>query len=227
MRTLADLQISIHYLVEQDIDVPTVGEDDYTLRTVLINKWIRDWSNEEGMLWNELWVMGTKTSTGATFYSLVSSHPTMKTWGGYIYYKEGTSAPIFYSVLKTQDIALLPNNSEAWVYFTGNPENGYTLYFNPNNYPTGTGTIYFPYYKKPTELSISTDKPEMFDPDYIVHGVASDILSQENPSESDKQFGLSQNKLKSMKTTNMMNGWYQNNQLPNRSNKLGVRGFGL
>lgn len=224
-RTLTELQKSIHYLMEGDTDVPASGEDDYEIRLNTINKWIRNWADEEGVLWNELWSMGEITSTGAGHYSLSSL--SMRFPGGYVYYQEGESSPIYYRVEKLENIALLEGDSTPFVYFTGSPEGGYTLYFNPRSYPTGAGKIYIPYYAKPTELVNGSDTPQMLNPDYIVHGVISDLLSQENPSESDRHFALSQAKLRAMKVANMQSPWYNQNTIPDRLNKLSVSAFGV
>lgn len=226
---LLDLQQRIHRKAELDSDYPTAGETDYTVRTGLINDWIHNWEDEEGVLWNELFTEGSITSTGATSYVLSSSAITNVKYplGGFIRIVDSNSNTVLiYKIKKPHEVQLSVNSTEQYAYFLGDPQNGYTLYFNPSIPPTSGTTIKFAYYKKATELSSSTDKPEMVNPLYIVHGVVSDIYSTEDPSESDKNFQIAQAKLKAMKIRNMQPAWYQENYIKDRMTSFSFGGFG-
>lgn len=217
------LQEQIHAISELDADTPTIGEDDYTIRTRLINKWIHSWENEDGMLWSELKGLGSITSTGATSYLLSSSSMTdFKRPGGFVYDDKNN----FYNVIQPEEIQLLvPSSNVQYCYFLGDIGSGYTLYFG-SSYPASGRTIRVPYYKSATELSTAAGKPQMSDPYYIIYGVVSDLLSTEDPSESSKNFQLAQNAMKNMKIRNMQVPYYQNNELPNRNESIGIKGFG-
>lgn len=217
------LQESIHVISELDADTPTSSDDDYTVRTRLINKWIRAWENEDGMLWSELKKLGSITSTGATSYPLSSfSMSDFKRPGGYVY----DDLNNYYNVIQPEEVQLLvPSTNTLYCYFLGNQGAGYTLYFG-SSYPATGRTIYVPYYKTATLLTTGADKPEMSDPQYIIHGVVSDLLSTEDPSESSKNFQMAQNIMKNMKLRNFTVPPFQNNQLPNRNASIGVGGFG-
>lgn len=219
---LSDLQQAIHTLSELDADTPTSADDDYTVRTRLCNKWIKSWENEDGMLWSELKKLGTITSTGASSYALNSFTMTdFKRPGGFVYDDQNN----FYSIIQPEEIQLyVPTSGLTYAYFLGDPGTGYTVYFG--SAPATGRTISIPYYKTATELTTGTSKPEMSDPYYIVHGVVSDLLSTEDPTESSKNFQLAQNILKNMKLKNMQVPWFQNNQLPNRNSKIGIGSFG-
>ncbi len=234
--TLANLQARIHLLTEVNVDYPTSSDDEYTLRTALINKWISSWEAEEGMRWNELWALASFTSTSATSYSLVSSVADMKHPGGFVELVDSNDGSTHWEVIKPEEVRLRTNLSTdwdyqyagtqtKWCYFLGNPGAGFTLYFNTAMYP-GAGTIKFPYYKQATVLSTSTDKPEMGDPDYIVHGVVSDLLAQEDPAEADKHFQIAQAKLRAMKTENLMAPYWMSNRVLARAGHLSGVGFG-
>lgn len=221
------LQQQIHYKAELNVDVPSSGDDDYTLRTALINQWIENWENEEGMLWDELYAPASITVTGASNYSLLASYSNMKRPGGWVRLEDSSGNTIaWYPVKKPNEIQNLINSSDNYAYFLGDEYDGYTLYFNPHALPT-SGTIKFSYYKKATRLSTSADNVEMSDPLYIVHGVVSDIYSTEDPGESDKNFQIAQNKMKSMKIRNIQKAWYQENNIPDRNSTRGIGGFGL
>lgn len=216
------IQQALHTLIELDPDTPTSSDDDYTIRTRLANKWIKAWENEDGMLWNELWKKGSIASTGASNYALSSFSMTdFKRPGGFIYDDKNN----YYSVIELPEVHLMvPNTNSQYCYFLGNI-NAFTLYFG-SLYPASGQTIYIPYFKTASSLSTGTDKPEMSDPYYIVHGIAADLLATEDPAESDKHFQLTQNIMKNMKLRNLQVPPYQNNQIPNRNASVGIKGFG-
>lgn len=218
---------AVHRITEGDVDYPTSTDDDYTLIKDLSNDYLHLWESEEGTLWNELWGEASFASTGATSYSLSSSVSDMRYPGGYVYLDPGEGATLYWKVIKPEEAQLKQDNSEYWCYFTGNQFAGFTLVFNPNIYPSSGGTIKFPYYKKVTELSTGASKVPMSDPYYVVHGVASNIIGSEDPGESNKQFQLSQSRLKAMKTLNLMVPYYQSNQIKDRQMDIGRGGFGV
>ena len=163
---LTGLQQRSHGLAELNVDYPTSGDDEYTLRTLLINKWISNWEQEEGMLWNQLWALASFTSSSATSYTLSGVSPAitdMKYPGGFVELVDSNGGSVYWDVIKPEEVRLRTNNSTAWdyqytnsqtrwAYFLGDPQAGFVLYFNPSFYP-GAGTIKFPYYKKAAILS--------------------------------------------------------------------------
>jgi hypothetical protein len=210
-------------LAELDADPPTSSDDDYTIIKRLANHWIHQWEQEEGTLWNELWAQASFNNTGATSYSLTSSVSNMMFPGGYVLFTSSTSSNTYFNVVKPERVTDLKDNTQAFCYFTGNPQSGFTLYFNPNYYPTGsTGTINFPYYKKATELSTGGSLLEMSDPEFVIHGCVSDWIVKKDPAESDRHFQIAQGKLRGMKTRNLMDIWSQENKIPQRSYGFGV-----
>jgi hypothetical protein len=223
---LSDIQQKIHRIVELNVDYPVAGDDEYDLRTGLINDHVEDWENEEGILWNELWKLASFTSTSASSYVLSSVSPTitdMKSPGGFV--ELNSSGSTYWEVKKPEEVRLLTNNSDPWCYFLGNPQSGFTLYFKPNCYPGG-GTIKFPYYKTATRLVADGSKPEMSNPQYLVHMAASDILAQDDPGESDKHLQIAQNLMRAMKTSNLMSAPYMKNRVEDRAGLLWGSGFG-
>lgn len=215
MSNLTQILQKIHRVVESNTDYPASGEDDYTLRLGLVNDFIEEWSKEEGVNWRELWSQASVSATGADSYDLTSVVPDIDFPGGYVSVTDGTSATQYWNVIETQVVANVTNSSERWCYFTGDPQNGYTLHFNPNAKPS-SGTISFPYYKKATLLVNGSDVPEMSDPSYLVHMVSSQVLAEDNPADSDKHFTLGQSRLRAMKTRNITPPEWQSNRLQDR-----------
>ena len=236
---LTDLQQKIHRIVELNVDYPDSSDDEYTLRTGLLNDHIDAWEKEEGVEWDSLWVLASFTSSSAASYALSGVSPAitnMRYPGGFVDLVDSSGGSTYWEVIKPEEVRLRTNNATAWdyqytneqtrwCYFLGDPQAGFTLYFNPNFIP-GTGTIKFPYYKKATRLADAGDKPQMSDPEFLVHSVASDVLAQEDPGEADKHLQIAQSKLKSMKTQNMMAPHWQINRVQDRSGHLSGSGFG-
>lgn len=223
--TLDDILKMTHRKAEGNVDYPTSGEDDYTLRLGLINDYISVWEREEGTLWNELWKVASFASTGATSYALSSSVADMRFPGGYVEVVDTSGASLYWDVIPVEEVRLKTNNGDRYCYFTGDPQNGFTLYFNTNQYPSG-GTIKFPYYKKANWLANASDKPEMSDPMYLVHAVTSDLKSSDDPGESDKQWQLAQSRLRAMKTLNLMDAPWTSSRVEDRSAVRYGSGFG-
>lgn len=222
-----DILEKIHRIVELNVDYPTSGDDDYDLRFGLVNDYIDTWGLEEGVFWDELWALASFSCTGATSYSLVSSVSALRTPGGYVEFVSSGGASTYFDVIKPEEVRLRTTSVEPFAYFLGDPQTGFTLYFNPNYYPTdATGTIKFPYYKKPTLLTVGSSKPEMSNPAFLVHSVASDILSQDDPGESDKHLQIAQNYLKAMKTLNAQKAPFMRNRVEDRAGHLFGGGFG-
>lgn len=234
-----DIIQKVHRIVELNTDYPSSGEDTYDLRFGLLNDYVDAWQSEEGVLWNELWVLASFTSTSASSYILSAVSPAitnMKFPGGFVELVDSNGGSTYWEVIKPEEVRLRTNNSTAWdyqytnteskwCYFLGDPQTGFTLYFNPNFVP-GSGTIKFPYYKMATRLTTGSSKPEMSDPEYLVHSMASDELAQDDPGESDKHLAIAQSRLRGMKTLNAMGAPWMRNRVEDRAGHVSGTGFG-
>lgn len=224
-----DILKKVHRIVELNTDYPTSGEDDYDLRFGLLNDHIDAWDTEEGILWSQLWTLASFSCSGATSYTLSGVSPVitnMRFPGGFIEHVSSTGASVYWDVIKPEEVRLHTNDSYSYAYFLGDPQTGFTLYFNPNLFPASGGTIKFPYYKKATRLTTGADKPEMSDPEFLVHSIASDVLAQDDPGESDKHLQIAQSRLRGMKTLNAMNTHWQKNRVEDLAGVTMSSGFG-
>ena len=198
----------INTLYEGDTTAPSSGDDDYTYWTSLINIAIGLWENEEGVLWNELFVKledastGDKTTADST-YSYDCPDDFRFTASSYVWLGSGTSKTAL-RVLKQEEIQAHANDTGYWCYFLtdGSP----TLEINPNLTITGGYTISYNYYKKASSLSASTDTFEMTDPMFAVFYALSELRRDEGDNTS---AAIATQKLEAMKTLNMMPTWLQ------------------
>lgn len=206
--TLADAVTYLNTLYEVDDSAPTAGDEDYTVWTSLFNIAVDLWENEEGVLWNELFVKlsdaatGTKTTSTATSYTLPTDFRFPAS--GWVWLGSNTNKTA-YKVIKREQIQLHENDSSNWCYFTGT-----TLEFNPNLTITSGYTISYNYYKYATKLASASDAIEMSDPMFVVYYALGELKKEEGDSTA---FSIAMQKLDAMKTKNLMPAWLQEDSL--------------
>lgn len=210
-KVITDLDSAVGFintLLELDSAAPSSGDEDFTVWTSLLNTGINIWENEEGMLWNELFVKladagsGDKT-TEADDTSYVVPTDFIFSASGYVWVGSGTSKTPF-KVIKQSEVQLYENNTGRWCYFLmdGSP----TLEFNPNLTITAGYTISYNYYKNATKLTTGSDTFDMNDPMFAVYYAVSELKKEEGDTSA---LVIAEQKLESMKTKNEMPTWFQ------------------
>lgn len=214
--TLTDVIGYINSLYEGNTDPPTSGDDDFTYWTSLVNVAVNLWENEEGMLWNELFVKLSAAATGdkttvAGDYSYALPTDFKFPASGYVWLGSGSNKTAL-KVVKKEETQALENDTSNWCYFTGT-----TLEINPNLTIEAGNTIYYNYYKYATKLTTGTDTVEMSDPMFAVYFVLSELRREEGDTTS---AAIATQKLEAMKTKNVMPTWLQDS-----FNELDQEGF--
>lgn len=212
--TLEDILKQIHTLVEGNTDYPSSTEDLYLTRVKRVELAIRNWANEEGVLWNELFVSLADASDGdKTVVSGTSEYSAPSDFVfpvGYLRLTKSGSSPIYYALIKPGDVQMYDNSSDKIWYVTGNKKTGYTIHINPTPGDNEDGyTIQYEYYKEPFIPSNSTDVIEMSDPTYIAYWAAAEEIEEENPTLYDYYTQIAINKLNAMKLKNDISTWWQ------------------
>ena len=227
--TLDGIQESIHSFYEGDVDVPASSDDDYTVRTRLCNAAINRWEQEDGILWNELWVKlsdaadGTKTTTTALTYACPTDFAFP---GGFVRLYTTAGQSTYYSVIEPGKAQLWDNENHKVCWFTGSPQDTYTLNFL--DAPVSGQTISYEYYKTADTLSDTTDVPEMKDPYFIVYYVVSRLYELDNRvSLSQKAFQEAEQRMSQMRTKNMQSTWNQESRVDDSDSLMGYGGFGV
>ena len=222
---ISDLDSAIGYintLYESDATAPSSGDEDYTVWTALINIAVNLWEQEEGMLWNELFVKladaadGDKT-TGAGDNSYDVPTDFKLPASGYVWLGSGTNKTVL-KVIKQQDLTLHENDTGHWCYFLmdGSP----TLEINPNITVVAGYTINYNYYKSATKLTEGSDTFDMSDPMFAVYYTLSELKKEEGDASP---LVIAEQKLEAMKTKNIMPTWFQEDKLDKPTDK----GFGV
>jgi len=164
-----------YQLYRGEADTPASTDDEYTVALGLSREAITRWSNYDGTYWKELFTTAGTNGTGAALTVVAGTTdyaaPTaMREAGGFVKLKDADGYTVqSYGILEPEQVQFR-NDSAVYCYFTGDPNNGFTLHLNPAPDANLAGlTIDYTYYKKPTYFTSGTDKTEMADPMFIVH----------------------------------------------------------
>lgn len=229
--TLQEFQDELHIAYQGDTDTPASSpvEEAWTVRLSLLKQAIREWASEKGITWAELWTTLTDAATGdktVLAATLDYDCPTDFDFaGGFV--RTGSSGNFAYwKVLPAEKAQTYLNDSMTACYFTGNASSGYTLHFLQQ--PTVGDTIDYPYYKRPTTPSATTDVIEMSDPMFAIYHVLSKM--HEIDGEGDRAIKALRQagaKMDGMRTRNVMPAFLQDNTIPDRQQDgEGADGFG-
>lgn len=214
--TLDDFITYLNTLYNGSSTAPTSGDEDYTVWTSLANVAVNVWENDNGILWNELFVKladapNGDTSTSAGDYSYTV--PTLFRFpaSGYVWLGTGSNKTA-YKVIKQKDLQLYENDLGNWCYFLmdGSP----TLEFNPNLTILGGQTISYNYYKKATKLTTGSSTFEMSDSMFAVYFALSELKKEEGNTG---EIQTMTEKLNGMEDRNEMPSWYQDDGLTNKT----------
>lgn len=188
---------SIYYLVEVDSEPWGTADDEYLTARGLCNIAIDRWEKYENTTWNELFAKYSDyESNNVTTDSYSYNCPDDFVRPCSFVRVNGE----LYDVKKPQEIASLKESSERWVYFMGNPNDGYTLNFNPNLTMIPDQTLDFEYYKSATKFTASTDVTEIPDPYFIVYFVAAHMGDEGINTD---YFQMAEARLEQMAVVNM------------------------
>lgn len=168
MTTDAILQ-SAHRIYVGDVEYPTSGDDDYSLRLGLVGDGINSWAlkgSEENVQWKELFTNltdaadGDKTAAANDYaYDCPTDFVELSSW-----VKIGD---LYWEVINPNQVMQYTKNDPGgrWCYITGNSNTGFVLNVNQ---PIA-GTITYDYYKTPTIPTVGSDVVEMRRPYFLVH----------------------------------------------------------
>lgn len=193
---------SVYYLVEIDSEPWGETDDEYLTARGLANIAINRWHKYENTTWNELitnltdsavLLGGDKVTVDATYsYDCPSDFVrpvSLVRIGGELF-----------DVKKPQQLAELNESGQNFVYFTGNPKDGYKMNINKNLTVVGGKTIEYEYYKTPSTFSSKTSETEMSDPYFIVYFIAAHMGDEGINTD---YFQMAEARLEQMRSVNM------------------------
>lgn len=157
-----------------DDSAPGVTDPEWNIALMFANDAIMEWRNTDGVYWNELYDTlqnasdGDKTvTTGKLQYQAPSD---MDVPGGYLRLYSPTSTAFSLVPVIEPGAAQIQATTSNFAYFTGDPQDGYTLNFNPGVIdPAANYLMDYVYYKFPRPVNGPSDLPNMRDPMYMVY----------------------------------------------------------
>lgn len=208
-----DIFAQYYSLYRGEADTPASTDDEYTVALALSKEAITRWANYDGTYWKELFTTAGTNGTGAALTVVAGTSdyaaPTaMREAGGFVRLKDSDGFTVqSYPILEPEQVQFR-NDAATYAYFTGDPNNGFTLHLNPEPNADLAGlTIDYTYYKKPTYFTTGTDKTEMADPMFIVHRMlANRFRVSRNPYYNSAKIDA-EDCLKTMQADNNSGNW--------------------
>ena len=208
-----DIFAQYYSLYRGEADTPASTDDEYTVALALSKEAITRWANYDGTYWKELFTTAGTNGTGASLTIVAGTSdyaaPTaMREAGGFVRVKDADGFTVqSYPIIEPEQVQFR-NDLATYAYFTGDPNNGFTLHLNPAPDATLAGlTLDYTYYKKPTYFTTGTDKTEMADPMFIVHRMlANRFRISRNPYYSSAKIDA-EDCLKTMQMDNNSGNW--------------------
>lgn len=172
-----------------EADTPNSEDDEYKVFTGLANEGINRWSNYDNTFWKELWQ--TLQISGDGDLNLVAGQneyecpEDMRIAGGKIRVFDNNGATqMRIPIIEPQDAQFM-GDMASYAFFTGDPNNGFTLTINGEISVDMDGlNMNYIYYRKPDLLTAGggTDLPQMSQPYFIVHrALANRFRGSRNP----------------------------------------------
>ena len=208
-----DIFAQYYSLYRGEADTPASTDDEYTVALALSKEAITRWANYDGTYWKELFTTAGTNGTGAALTVVTGTTdyaaPTaMREAGGFVRVKDADGFTVqSYGILEPEQVQFR-NDLATYAYFTGDPNNGFTLHLNPAPDASLNGlTLDYTYYKKPTYFTTGASKTEMADPMFIVHRMlANRFRVSRNPYYNSAKMDA-EDVLKTMQMDNNSGNW--------------------
>lgn len=220
--TYDDIFAAYYNLYRTEAVTPTSDDDEYTIGMRLANEAINRWANYDGTYWKVLFTTLRSQDDGDQTIVLnqteYAAPDDMREAGGYVKVLDATGNAVRHIAIIEPNEAQFRNDASTYCYFTGDPNNGYTLHLNPSPESSIVGlTLDYVYYKKPTLFTTGSDVTEMPDPYFAVNRMlANRFRGSRNPyygtAKSDAEDAL-----RTMQLDNNSGTWANPWSLPDNS----------
>lgn len=199
-------------LYRLEAETPATQDDEYVIGMRLANEAINRWENYDHTYWRELYKNITEADTGdATVTAGTNEYAApddFKQAGGHVRLRNSSGALSAKFPIIEPEQTQFQGDQAKYVYFTGNPADGYVLHFSPGIDTTLNGhTMDYVYYRTATKIDDGSSVPEMSDPYFVVHRMlANRFRGSRNPYASDAKADA-ENLLKTMQLQNISGTW--------------------
>lgn len=163
--TVTQLQQRIATEVDQSSTTPTVGGNEWALRLLLLNRAQDEWSAAHD--WGSLRKVHVPTVTGVSQASISLPGDFKVLAGPAKVYFTGMSGGENWPLIKHEEIEQQDDTINKWSAVIGNPQEGFTLLWNPGTLASGA-TLEIPYYAVATSLASPADITQIGQPEFLV-----------------------------------------------------------
>jgi hypothetical protein len=222
MRTLDEILQRIHVLLEKDNQYPDSGDEDYEVRTALVQDAVEVWNGEENVLWSELFTTLADASTGddTTTTDLTYDCPDDFVFLAGTVRLVQNGQRIFFTKIEPHEQQQWIESGQKYCYITGNKSTGFTLHLS--EYVATGLTIEYEYYKTVTIPTTGSSEVEMDDPQFCVYWALAELVSDEDPGLSAKYSSIASSKLDAMKLKNNAPSFFQPHTVSDESEGFGA-----
>lgn len=222
--TFTEIFEAYYNLYRNEATTPASTDDEWTVAMRLANEALSRWEHYDHTYWRELFTTLTlsgETTTLSTGVSEYDAPDDFREAGGFVKVYNSTGSKMgSYRILEPEQVQFQGEDA-TYAYFTGDPNNGYTLHLNPAVTTTFNGyTIDYPYYKKATTFTAAGDTSEIPDPYFLVHRMLSNrFRGSRNPYAADAKKDA-EDALKTMQLANIAGNWANPWSLPDNSGSV-------
>lgn len=171
--TLDDIQKEVHAGYLSGTDAPAFGEDDYNLRTIFINKYIRAWEMTDGIKWRELYDVDSANTLAPTVLAYPCQVSFRRVHGKVKLIKGSSTKNVtIYSQERLDDDDLDP---EGYCWVSGRPGSYVLNFFGIDAQWLGS-QIRFRFRRYAARMALATDVPDMSDASYLVSMVTARLF---------------------------------------------------
>lgn len=207
-----------YFQYRTEASTPADSDDEYIIFVGLANEAVNRWANYDNTFWKELYSTNQTAVTGADSTAVGVINANQLTYatpsnfriaGGYlrIYNPNTGITQARYKIVESQDVQW-QGDTANYVYFIGDPNNGFTMHINPVPKAPLIGCSFdYVYYKIPDLLANANDSPQMSQPYFIVHrALAMRFRGSRNPYYKDAK-NDAEDILKTMQMENNSGSW--------------------
>jgi hypothetical protein len=155
----------------QATNLPKSGDPEYQIALQLAKNAIRKWDRVDGQLWDELWTTAQEDGSGELVVAVgtfeYDAPDNMRKPPAFVNLRTGTGDFTRIKVVKPHEAENFSSLSTV-AYFTGNPNNGFTLHLDNIQANYDGYDIDYLYVTKPKFPTQGSDRPQMSDPNFMI-----------------------------------------------------------
>ena len=216
---IEDLMEDLYFEFEKSADTPDKDSEDYKVRLRYVRKAIRNWENEEGIEWKELFgtISGTLASGIYNDNSGANTLENFKRPAGFLKIGEDKYEYVRPEALEKE----VRENPSKKIYSVLGSKGTYSIQV----YPVISADFTLNYRKEATVFTTGSEVThiEMSDPEFIISYVLAQLyLDDQNSQQATVEMQIASSKMDAMKLANETQPFFQDNTVPSDTIQFGA-----